>query len=536
MNHHKCLTITMIMILLSMTTGICSSTVDKDEALSFLMKKDMNLPINGPELDQEWNKTFGGINDEYAVFDTLEQTLNNEFLIFAQTHSFGSGGKDIWFLKTDLDGNVLLNKTYGGINDDWPGRILETSDGGYIFTGTTFSFGNGQSDLWLVKTNSQGNIQWNKTMGGSGNEWGSHLFITADNGYFIAGRTDSSGAGSYDNWLIKTDENGNIIWQKTLGGRGSEWLGFMIQTSDGGYASIGYTSDASFTDFDMQLIKLDENGNEVWSQTYDSKNLDMGHGVCQCSDGGYMLTGLTTESWTSEYDMLLVKTDPMGNELWSKTLGGKYYDVGNTILPTVDDNYVLTGSLDSDLCILKINDEGDILYSYKIGGNGDDSGGDLMYVNGGDYIVSGHTNSFGHGGYDVWLLKLSIPENNPPYKPSRPSGSSSGNINKEYTYVSSTIDPDEDVLYYLFDWGDGTSSDWSGPIESGEEFNASHTWSSKGNYEIKVKAKDIYGAESSWSDPLPITMPYSYKPIPQILELLFQRFPHAFPILKQRLG
>jgi hypothetical protein len=88
----------------------------------------------------------------------------------------------------------------------------------------------------------------------------------------------------------------------------------------------------------------------------------------------------------------------------------------------------------------------------------------------------------------------------------------------------------------LFDWGDGTSSDWSGPIESGEEFNASHTWSSKGNYEIKVKAKDIYGAESSWSDPLPITMPYSYKPIPQILELLFQRFPHEFLILKQRLG
>ena len=165
MNHLKCFIISIVMVLSSMTIGICSSIIDQAGALSLLTKKEMNLPIGGTGPEIEWNKTFGGINDEYAVFDTLEQTLNNEFLIFAQTHSFGSGRKDIWFLKTDLDGNVLLNKTYGGVNDDWPGRILETSDGGYIFTGTTFSFGNGQSDLWLVKTDSDGNIQWDKTYG-----------------------------------------------------------------------------------------------------------------------------------------------------------------------------------------------------------------------------------------------------------------------------------------------------------------------------------------------------------------------------------
>jgi hypothetical protein len=281
---------------------------------------------------------------------------------------------------------------------------------------------------------------------------------------------------------------------------------------------------------------LDSDGNEEWSQTYDSKNLDMGHGLCQCSDGGYILTGLTTESWTGVFDMLLVKTDSMGNELWSKTLGGKFYDLGNTILPTVDDNYILTGSLDSDLCVLKINDEGDILHSYKIGGAGDDSGGDLMRVNGGDYLVLGHTNSFGDGGYDLWLIKLSIPENNPPYKPSRPIGSSSGNIHEEYTYTTSTSDPDGDNIYYMFDWGDDTSSDWLGPFESGVECHASHMWTLKGNYEIKVKSKDTTGAESAWSDPLPITMPYSYnKPMLQFLELLFQRFPHAFPILQRLL-
>jgi hypothetical protein len=150
-----------------------------------------------------------------------------------------------------------------------------------------------------------------------------------------------------------------------------------------------------------------------------------------------------------------------------------------------------------------------------------------MRVNDGDYLVLGHTNSFGKGGYDLWLIKLSIPENIPPTKPSRPTGSISGNINEEYTYITSTIDPDEDVLYYLFDWGDDTNSDWLGPFESGVECQASHMWTVKGNYEIKVKAKDIYGQESSWSDPLPITMPYIYtRSLPEFLKLLYQYF-HA---------
>jgi len=535
MNHHKCLIMTIIMILSSITIGFGSSITDQAGAQSLQMKKEMNLPIGGSGPQEEWNKTFGGINDEYALFNTLEQASNNEFLIFAQTYSFGSGGADIWFLRTDSDGNLLLNRTYGGVNDEWPGRILETSDGGYIFTGTTFSFGAGGSDLWLVKTDADGNIQWEKTFGGSGNEWGSHLFLTSDNGFFIAGRTDSSGAGEYDNWFIKTDGNGNIIWQKTLGGAGSEWLGFMIQTIDGGYASIGYTSDARFTNFDMQLIKMDANANEVWSRTYDNKKLDMGHGVCQCSDGGYMLVGLTMDSWTGNGDIFVVKTDNMGNKLWSKKLGAEYHDVGNTIIQTFDDNYLLTGSLDSDLCLIKMNEEGDILSSYKIGGNGDDSGGDIIKLAGDDYIVLGHTDSFGHGGYDAWLLKLSILENNPPYKPSKPSGQSSGNANDEYSYTTSTIDLDGDQIFYLWDWGDGTTSEWCGPYASNEKCNASHTWISKGDYDIKVKAKDTSGAESAWSDPLPITMPYSYQPTHQFFEWLFQRFPHAFPILRHLL-
>jgi hypothetical protein len=128
-------------------------------------------------------------------------------------------------------------------------------------------------------------------------------------------------------------------------------------------------------------------------------------------------------------------------------------------------------------------------------------------------------------------------QNVPPNKPATPSGDTSGKVNVSYVYESSTTDFDGDQIYYLFDWGDGTDSGWVGTYESGDVCQESHIWSIKGSFSIKVKAKDVSGAEGPWSDPLPITMPYSYeKPILQFLGLLFQRFPHAFPILRQLFG
>jgi PKD domain len=130
-----------------------------------------------------------------------------------------------------------------------------------------------------------------------------------------------------------------------------------------------------------------------------------------------------------------------------------------------------------------------------------------------------------------------LPSNQPPLKPQIPSGEANGKINVEYIYTSSTTDPDGDQVSYWFDWGDGTNSGWVGPYASGAMGSANHKWSAKGHFNIKVEAKDVYGKESSWSDSLPVTMPYSYnKPILQFLELLFQRFPNVFPLLQQLVG
>ena len=134
---------------------------------------------------------------------------------------------------------------------------------------------------------------------------------------------------------------------------------------------------------------------------------------------------------------------------------------------------------------------------------------------------------------DSLSVTISEEVNNPPNKPTTPSGEASGKVNVSYTYGSSTTDSDGDQIYYLFDWGDGTDSGWVGAYDSGDVCQESHIWTTKGSYSIKVKAKDSSGAESVWSDPLPITMPYSYnKPTLQFLELLLQRFPDAFSILR----
>jgi hypothetical protein len=140
-------------------------------------------------------------------------------------------------------------------------------------------------------------------------------------------------------------------------------------------------------------------------------------------------------------------------------------------------------------------------------------------------------------GYHIYSIPSLFDTSNPPTKPTTPQGKREGTIGQNYTYSTSSTDSDGDQIYYFFDWGDGLVSEWLGPYNSGVTCEAKHIWNVKGNYNIKVIAKDIYDTESSWSDPLPITMPYSFnKPLSQFFNLLFQRFLNAFPLLRYLMG
>lgn len=208
----------------------------------------------------------------------------------------------------------MWTQTYGGTDTDMAEAMIQTSDGGYAIAGYTISFGAGQSDFWLIKTDAYGNVEWNKTYGGESHEHAYALVETSDGGYAIAGYI-TFGAGGYDFWLVKTDEYGNEEWNRTYEGEEDERAYSLVETSDGGFALAGDTGQYIFAivgDADFWLVKTDASGNVEWNQTYGGAEYEWANCVVESSDGGFAIAGYTESFGAGGYDCWLVKTDEYG--------------------------------------------------------------------------------------------------------------------------------------------------------------------------------------------------------------------------------
>ena len=306
---------------------------------------------------------------------------------------------------------ISFRKDFGGIGNDIGYSVKQTADGGLIIVGSTDSWGNGETDIWLIKTNNEGIKEWDKTFGGGEGDWGTSVQQTADNGFIILGHTLSFGNGYYDIFMIKTDSEGNEIWVKTFGGNEEDFGYSVIQTSDGGYILVGFTVSFGSGNKDVWIIKTDSQGNEEWNKTYGGSEREIGFAVEQTSDDGFIITGLTETNTFGLYDILLIKTDINGENIWEKNIGNGNYEVGSSVKQTQDGGFIITGYTISygngakDIWLVKTDPVGEIEWDRTFGGIHNDGGHDVFQTNSGGFIVLGYTESSGNGQKDFKLIK-----------------------------------------------------------------------------------------------------------------------------------
>lgn len=390
----------------------------------------------------EWDKTFGGsgINSGYSV----RQTTDGGYIIAGSTSSFGAGESDVYLAKTDANGDLVWNKTFGGSGRDVAYSLQQTVEGGYIIVGCTGSFGSGSQNVYLIKTDADGKELWSRIFepGDFGDNYesavGNEVHQTADSGYVIIGwvRNVSS-------WvlLIKTDADGNETWWKTfMNSAGNFNQGRSVQqTSDGGYITAGFiTSSPGMSPVSYgYVIKTDASGNEVWSKVYGepgipgvADNYTIGHSVQQTADGDYIIAGYTFEK------VYLIKMDADGNDVWSKTFGSGH---GYSVQQTADDGYIIVGdserfdaSLDSylyDIYLIKTDADGNEIWSKTFDRDERDFGFSVQETMDGGYIIVGETGYYDYS-LDSYQSDISLiyykPDPEPESAAGPPPGSDSG--------------------------------------------------------------------------------------------------------------
>ena len=345
-----------------------------------------------------WEVVFNSTGEDFG--NCVQQTSDGGYIITGKTVS---GGEDVWIIKTDALGEMEWEQTFDNGSDDCGNYIQETVDGGFIIAGYTNT--GASPDILLLKIDAVGNEVWHRTFGGSLNDIGYSLKQTYDHGYIITGY-QSQGGTNQDIWLIKTDENGNEEWNTYIGGSNSE-IGYDIQiTSDGGYVICGKYSTGTFGY--AKLAKINAEGDSVlWNYNFFGSVTTNGYSVRETMDGGYILTGNAWLNYPAgSSDIFLLKTNSDGNEVWSETYGSTGFDTGQCVVETTDGEFMIAGTSAEDLYVLKTDAVGIETWSNTYGGPNVDEGKYIQQTSDGGFIIVGSTSSFGSGDSDIYLLKL----------------------------------------------------------------------------------------------------------------------------------
>lgn len=339
-----------------------------------------------------FQKTYGGADQDAGY--SVQQTSDHGYIVVGTTKSFLEAQGGIYLIRTNVLGDTMWTRTYGGMND-WEdaSSVQQTSDGGFIFTGGAASFGNGGEDVYVVKVVGNGSLEWSETIGGNSDDRGYRIEQTVDSNYIIIGQTASFGGGGSDVYLMKLDNSGNLLWTRTFGGVYDDIGKSVKQTNDSGYIILAETSLNDTNK--LLLIKTGEDGIPAWSKVLEGK-----HGNCieQTHDGGYVLTGgVVNPDLTT--DIFLYKISIAGNLLWARTYNG--YE-GESVQETPDGGLILLGD-SADL--IKTDGTGNVEWAKKYGGPGSQNlSRNVRQTKDKGFIITGlkHMNTTD---YDLFLFK-----------------------------------------------------------------------------------------------------------------------------------
>lgn len=284
-----------------------------------------------------WSKLYSG---PFANWLTGIIATDDGGYLLSGNYNKSNLDRDMCLIKTDMNGDTLWTRAYGGNNRDECNYALQTSDGGFLLAGFTLSYVFNDQDIYLVKTDSLGMVEWTSTIGDSGKQDVFHV-IELDEGYLMAGYAYGIGAGESDMYLARLTGSGDTLWTRTYGTANGDWSAEYILPVAGGYAIVGWAGEHSVNDVDMALLRTDTSGNMLWMKGYGGSDDDRGYNIFQMDDRGYLLSGRTASFGAGNYDVYLVRTDASGDTLWTSTLGGPQFDHAFDAIATVDSGYAL---------------------------------------------------------------------------------------------------------------------------------------------------------------------------------------------------
>lgn len=374
---------------------------------AFIILAAAALSAQSPDIS--WMYTYGGDKNEmiYAV-----EATGDGYVIAGKTTSFGGGNADMYVLKTDLDGDSLWMTVWGTSRQEHARDVISCSGGGYAVAGVERLIQNSYPQIVFHRLNAAGIIVNTKKYGHIGNDGAWSIIESSGGGFAIAGFSDISNSGQTDVYLVRTDANGDTLWTRNWGGDDDDEGHCVDQTPDGDFIVTGFSMSFGASNADVYLLRVDASGDTLWTKTYGGSLQDRGYSVRPTSDGGFIIAGNTRSYGAGESDMYLIKTDASGDTLWTRTYGLEYDEYCNSVVE-VNNGYTLVGDSESfgthdkNMYIVRTNLLGDTLWTKVIGGDRQDWGYDIEPTADGGYIMTGYTNSYSAADNDnPWLIKL----------------------------------------------------------------------------------------------------------------------------------